>query len=412
MRVAALALLSVLVGTSGAAQTLHFSSKVRHLDGNAYRAVTGDFNNDGKLDIAALVSVGGKSILQVFLGKGDGTFHITQIHQLGVAATEIATADLNRDGVPDLVIESVQVDREATTAIPKLTLYVGLGNGSFRIAKDAIRLPAFNISPASSAPLNIGDVDGDGIPDIVFGPHYAADTVPNHSEITVLRGNGDGTFHDAVESLTDISVYISGIGPAALGDVTNDGMAELIATYEYRGGSGELEVFNGQSDGTMVRSYTAPLPPSGVPCCTLSGPVTGDFNGDGRLDFAADLGLGFQIYLQDIGHFAPAGLAEVVPPNAAPPVLVGGVTAGDLDGDGKTDLVFAEGNGVIFLRGKGDGTFVQPAATDPRPSWYVGTSPIPLKIADINGDGKPDLVVLTDTSIVVLLQSSPDAPHL
>jgi hypothetical protein len=398
MRVAAL--LAVLAGVSAAAQTPHFIPKVRHLDGHAYRAVTGDFNNDGKLDVAALVSVGEKSTLQVFLGKGDGTFHITEIHQLGVAATEIAAGDLNRDGVTDLVIESVQVDHAALTAVPHLTLYVGLGNGTFRDAGKPIRLPAFNISPASSAPLNVGDVDGDGIPDIVFGPHYAAGTIPNHSEITVLRGKGDGTFHDAVESLTDISVYILGIGPAALGDVTNDGMADLIATFEYRNGSGGLEVFNGRNDGTMVRSYTAPLPPSGVPCCVFSGPVTADFNGDGRLDFAAGLGAGFQIYLQSAGYFEPAGLAEVVPQ-----VYTGGMIAGDLDGDGTTGLLFAEGNNVVFLRGRGDGTFVQPSATDPRPSWNVGASPIPLRIADINGDGRPDIILLTSTSIVVLLQS-------
>ena len=111
--------------------------------------------------------------------------------------------------------------------VPQLALYLGLPDGSFQLSDKPIPLPAFNIGPGSSAPLNIGDVNGDGKADIVFGPHYASDTIPDHSEITVLPGNGDGTFSAAVESRTDLSVFLQGIGEAVLADVTNDGKADL-----------------------------------------------------------------------------------------------------------------------------------------------------------------------------------------
>lgn len=396
----------VLAGIFGCAaanaQMAAFDVKISPVQGRGRSAIAGDFNQDGKLDLAMLVSDGGNTTLQIFLGAGDATFRLIQTLPVPARAVALASGDLNGDGQLDLVLESVNPGPSAP--VPQLTLYLGLPDGTYRVSGNPIPLPAFNLAPGSSAPLNIGDVNGDGKADIVFGPHYAADTIPNQSEITVLLGNGDGTFAPAVETRTDISVYLQGIGGAILADVTNDGKADLIATYVYRGAYEEgLDVYNGQSDGTMVRSYTAPLPQAGP--CSASNPVTGDFNGDGLLEFAVNPCQGFQITLQAIGHFAPAGVAQT-------PYLPtsGSAIAGDLDGDGNLDLVFARGDdGLALLRGDGRGGFIQPAAADPSPSLYAGTAPAPVKIADVNRDGKPDLIVLTDRGIAVLW-NNPLAP--
>ena len=395
-------MLACVFGCAAAnAQMGAFDVKISPVQGRGRSAIAGDFNKDGKLDLAMLVSDGGNTTLQVFLGAGDATFRLIQTLPVPAFALALAAGDLNGDGQIDLVLQSVQVDASTFAEIPQLTLYLGLPDGTFRVSGNPIPLPVFSILRGGPGPLNIGDVNGDGNADIVMGPHYADDTVPDHSEITVLPGNGDGTFAPAIETLTDLSVYLQGLGGATLADVTDDGRADLIATYVYRGGNvGGLDVYNGQSDGTMQRSYTVVTP--GMGGCSDTTPVTGDFNGDGWLDFAANLCLGFQITLQGFGHFVPAGVSPSTDVSTDP-------IAGDLDGDGNLDLVFARNDELVFLRGDGHGGFIQPGAADPSPSLYAGAAPAPVKIADVNGDGKPDLIVLTNQGIAVLL-SNPLAP--
>ena len=140
----------------------------------------------------------------------------------------------------------------------------------------------------------------------------------------------------------------------------------------------------------MVKSYTAGPPSQNA--CSASNPVIGDFNGNGLLDFAVNPCQGFQITLQDIGHFAPAGVAQTGSDTTRS-------IAGDLDGDGNLDLVFGRGDALVLLRGDGRGGFIPPTAAIPRLSLYAGASPNPVKVADLNGDGKPDLIALTDAGI-------------
>lgn len=145
----------------------------------------GDFNGDGKLDIAA--AVGGASFnyftagaLQILLGNGDGTFKNAAPIQVGSPAgtpVSLAAADVNRDGKLDLVAVV-----ESTNLTPSVVVFLGNGDGTFR------QSPAITTIQYQDTALAIADVNGDGIPDVIAAA----------AESAYLLGNGDGTFQAPV----------------------------------------------------------------------------------------------------------------------------------------------------------------------------------------------------------------------
>jgi hypothetical protein len=207
----------------------------------------GDFNGDGWLDLASTNSSG---ILNILLGNGDGTFQKPVSYQIGSYPYAIAVGDFNRDGKLDLAID---VENEGLIAI-----LFGNGDGSFQ---SPIKLAV------GSEPRDViaGDLNGDGVLDLVVLKSSAP-------KVSVLLGNGDGTFQPRMD-------YDAGAGAfrGGLADVNGDGKLDLVTTTWYAH-KNQFFVLLGNGDATFQkpRAFTAGSYPLGT--------TFGDFNGDGILD--------------------------------------------------------------------------------------------------------------------------------
>ena len=277
----------------------------------------------------------------------------------------VLTGDVNNDGKPDLVI---------LTSGPA-TAYVLLGNGdgSFGVTT-SYPIGSFPTQPA------LADLRGDGDLDLI---------VPTLGSVNVLLGNGDGTF----QPLVSYSISAEGANGLTVGDFNGDKKLDLaVAVFNtiHSGFAENVEVFPGNGDGTFGAPITTTLV-NNVPDRLTSG----DFNGDGKLDIALECCTGLQILLGNGDGTFQTGATY-------PLFGSGDIVAADFNGDGILDLAEVSGTSVTntqvsVLLGNGDGTFQTPT------SIAAGIADYGLVAADINGDGKIDLVVGNSTSFAVWL---------
>jgi hypothetical protein len=225
----------------------------------------GDFNKDGKVDLAVLGSVG----VQIALGNGDGTFH-GNLSLPGVfgASGPLAVADLNGDGNPDVVFTASNSTGVAATLQPGTVLVMlGHGDGTFATV---VPYPIGKIATG----LAIGDLNGDGKPDLAV-----ADYGSGAADVAVLFGNGDGTFQSAVKYPA-----VNGADSVVMADFNGDGFLDLAVVSNgagaasSSGSAGAVTVLLGQGDGTFRDAivYGAGINPLSV--------AAGDVNGDGQPD--------------------------------------------------------------------------------------------------------------------------------
>jgi len=336
----------------------------------------GDFNGDGKVDLA-VVNFGDWNIY-VLLGDGDGTFQAARsvyVASGGGFPWYVVAADFNGDGKLDLAVSNYQDN--------SLSVLLGNGDGTFQ----APQTTPVGTNPAKIA---VGDFNGDGKPDL------AVSSVANGT-VSVLLGKGDGTFLPPL-------VTPAGANPwyFAVGDFNGDGKLDLaVADYGCpldcnRSPSNTVTVLLGNGDGTFL---------PGTNLTVGNGPAdvaVGDFNGDGRLDLAVtnlnDNTLSVLLGNGDGTFQAPQTFAD---PGMTHPYFV---AVSDFNGDGKLDLVVSNelNTTVSVLLGNGDGTFQ--AAQD----FAVDNDPVFVAVQDFNGDGRPDLAVanLHALSISVLLNTT------
>jgi hypothetical protein len=309
-----------------------------------------DFNGDGAVDLAftdaAANSVG------VLLGKGDGSFQ-TQPRQSPMGQLyAIASGDFTGDGMTDLAVLNYTTD--------DVTILLGQGDGSFRLGGE------YSVGAGTGSQyLAVGDLTGNGILDIVVTDYTM-------NQISVLMGNGDGTFQAPV-------FYATGATPTGLvlGDFNGDGKLD-VATAD--SSSNQVSIFFGDGAGHFSApvNYAVGDDPNGI--------VAADFSHDGHLDLAVtnfyDNTVSI-LYNNGDGTFAPQfTLATGLHPIS--------VTAVDLTGNGNTDLAIANSDDAsvsVFL-GNGQGGFAAPITVP------TGFGPYDVLAGDFDHDGKMDLATV------------------
>jgi len=264
----------------------------------------------------------------------------------------------------------------ANAASENLTILLGNGNGTFTPLAES---PATGIEPLQ---VVAGDFNGDGKLDLAVA-------IGSSNGVQILLGNGDGTFTPVP------AVSATGSAPVAMavGDFNGDGKLDLAVANEY---SHSVTILLGNGDGTFTAAASAAV--GTYPMAIAAD----DFNGDGKLDLAvANMGDNNLTIL--LGNGDGTFRATASPATEVGPT---GIGVGDFNGDGKLDLAVINtiSDNVSILVGNGDGTFT-PSASIPR----TGQSPEQIAVGDFNGDGQLDLVTANygTNNISVLLQQQP-----
>ena len=262
-----------------------------------------------------------------------------------------------------------KVDLAVATDLNSSDISILLGNGD-----GTFQAPVSYATGENVYWVAVGDFNGDGIPDLVIA---GSSLTAEYWGLAVLIGNGDGTFQTPTTYFVE-----SGYMPltVAVADFNGDGIADLVALNQLTSEVGNVlaTVYLGNGDGTFQSPKTRTTSVAAGSAYSLG---VGDFNGDGIPDFAL---LGYstlEIFIGNGDGTFQTGLSSSITSAAYPFVVA------DLNGDGYTDLAFSTGTGVSVLLGNGNGTF-QAAA-----SYGSFLLPRMLVTADFNGDGIPDIAV-------------------
>lgn len=379
-------------------------------------ATVADFNGDGVPDILAV----GGGVLSLNLGKGDGTFQPYTVLDTGEVQFENfppTHGDFLGNGKQDVLAFAMNSQTDG------LFMMEGNGNGTFA-APELLANPP--LPPTLDTPISVVDINGDGRDDIAYTSNNNQTGVQS---ITVGISNGDGTF-TTVNSSVPGSTFSLGATALAFADFNGDG--KLDAAY---GDDGVVDVLAGNGAGSFDFSGTAlPLPEvQGQAPAAVAAVVAGDFDGDGKSDLAV-LDQISSTQVNESGQGVPATILSAVliyygngdgtfsrPTVAATSTQpYAAMYASDVNRDGRLDLLLATdaigtislatsgGSGIGLLLNAGNRLF------DPEREYTPGLAvQIPLGIADLNGDGYPDLVAVGSAQgngITPLLNLGPTSP--
>ncbi len=302
---------SVLLGNGNGT----FAAAVNYAVGSSPTSVAvADVNADGKADLVVVNQT--SSNVSILIGNGDGTFKPAVNYTVGNAPRSLVVGDFNNDGYPDLAVSSTNSNI--------VSILLNNGAGDFDVAAINVTL---NATPKG---LAVGDFNNDGDTDIAVADYSGA-----NNYVTVLLGNGDGTFHTPV----DYGVGTSPTG-VAVGDFNGDGKIDLAVANS---GSSNVSVLLGNGDGTFgaATSFGTAVGPFNV--------LVSDFNGDTVQDLAVvdNVSNGVSVLLGNGDGTFQSALNFTA--GSSPRDLV----AVNLNGDARVDLVVANSsdNTVSVLLG-------------------------------------------------------------
>ncbi len=299
--------------------------------------VLADLNGDAKLDLAVVNN--SDNTLQALLGEGNGSFR-SGSYSVGTGSPGFTSGDFNGDGVPDLAVRNSN---------DTVTVFLADGKGGFRA------LAPFNSCPLG--PMAAGDFDGDGKMDLAI---VCNNSLSTPGFISFYLGHGDGTF--SVGAVFPPADFVFGITAA---DLNGDGISEAI--WAQANTVVNSVVF------TNLNGFSGTAQTGGA----AQGVISGDFNGDGKMDL---------LVLSNVAGDAPLlgdGQGNF---QAFPPVALGtSITVADFNGDGLSDFAYSD-NMVEIELSNGDGSF--------RQAYTIPCCALASNAGDFNGDGIPDVVGL------------------
>lgn len=352
----------------------------------ALSVVTGDLNNDGDIDI--VVAVPRAPQIKVFFGDGTGSFPDTLELTLanGGVPNTVQIGDVTRDGLLDLVA--------ADPILSRVVVFPGTPGGT-GFGNDYCELQI----PGSPGAVAIGDLSGDGLPDMCV----SAFDLNRYVVVTEIlppvgKGGGDGQDGASGGSVCDYLSFLVNVPDkpslAAIGDVTGDGLADLIACLAFRSSvlvAPQLPGGGISDDDTTKSLYDA----SGIPLR----PFVGDLDGNGKNDMCALSGGGSRINVwraNTQGRLLSARNFDSGLPGST--WMVGG----DFDGDGdKEVIVGSDQEPNLSVLGQAPGASLLLETT-----FDAGAAVLQLESSDLDLDGRPDLIISVAGGLRVLRNTS------
>ncbi|PYT34060.1 MAG: hypothetical protein DMG58_05760 [Acidobacteria bacterium] len=366
----------------------------------AAAAALADVNGDGKLDLISSASsftqynffaaVPAGSV-SVQFGDGAGNFASPTLYRGEPAMVSLSVADLKKNGRPEIITVNQQTDT--------VSVYQNDGTGAFGSPKGGYagyltsgQMHAVGNAPASN--FAVLDLNGDGLPDLAALEYGGVFPLP--AQIAVMLNNGTGGLGAPIR--TPIA---NGPGDATdfvFGDFRHTGRKDLLfITGDLQNLLIDYRFATSNGDGTFQKPVLASVP------LTIQVPlhiVLGDFNNDGKLDFLVVGAAGYVPLLGNGDGTFTAGAAVNFPPYTSQGIFIRGVKVADVNGDGKADLLILgaqlsstpEQFPLYEALGNGDGTFQTPK--------LLFNNLGPFVVADLNKDGHPDIVAAVDQGTI------------
>jgi hypothetical protein len=338
-------------------------------------AVTGRFDNKSSPGVAMLSNqqVGGTPayVVHILSNNGSGQLSLVHTYTLQQRSYAITTADLNGDGNLDLAVIGIDPSSQDWS----YSVLLGNGDGSFQS-------PVFYPQgiAASNVSIMAADFNNDHKTDL------AVALGPDSGSLAILMGNGDGTFAPPV------SYFDAGFSPLLVADLNGDGKLDVAAGgWNQSINNSQTSILYGDGDGTF-QAVVFPASLNGFAAL-----FTGDLNNDGKPDLMSSN----QVALNN-----GDGTFTQLNPLSSVSVLGGNGTVmglADLNGDGRTDLVVSSSGASTHIQetgillGNGDGTF-GPLIAVPT----TGQLPSSVLVADMNMDNRPDIVFPWTTAVTAV----------